>query len=158
MSNTNHQSDPSRDEVRALHEQLRQLPQRKAPSTLIPRVMAAIQAKRQVPWYKRTWWTWPLSAKILSGILVVGLGVGTAFLLGPEMGQAFWGGCVSKLQSASDALAAVVSPVGSVVEALGFVLGKVNRAVWVGAAMLGGFLYLSCVGLGTMLYRMSFSR
>lgn len=158
MSNTNHQSDPSRDEVQALHEQLRRLPQLKAPSTLMPRVMAAIHAKRQLPWYKRTWWTWPLSAKILSGVLVLGLGIGAALLLGPEMGQAFLGGCVSKLQSVGNALAAVVSPVESVIEALGFVLGKVNKAVWIGAAMLGGFLYLSCVGLGTMLYRMSYNR
>lgn len=158
MIPSNPQSDPSRSEVRALHEQLRQLPLRKAPSTLVPRVMAAIQARRQLPWYKRTWWTWPLSAKILSGVLVVGLGIGTAFLMGPEMGQSFWGDCLAKLHSVANGLAEALSPLVSVIEALGFVLGKVNKAVWIAAAALGGFLYLSCVGLGTMLYRMSYSR
>jgi hypothetical protein len=54
---------------------LRQLPQPRAPHTLLPRVLAAVQAWAQRPWYERAWFTWPLvwqMASIAALILIVG--------------------------------------------------------------------------------------
>jgi hypothetical protein len=39
--------------------ELRQLPLPRAPRTLLPRVMAAVQQWTQRPWYQRAWFTWP---------------------------------------------------------------------------------------------------
>jgi len=53
-----------------LAQELRKLPDREAPATLIPRVMAALQARVRLPWWRRTWWQWPPAAQLL-GLLAV---------------------------------------------------------------------------------------
>ena len=42
----------------ALTAALRDLPEPEAPVTLLPRVMAAVHAREQRPWYVRPWPTW----------------------------------------------------------------------------------------------------
>ena len=45
---------------------LRRLPPPRAPQTLLPRVMAAVDAWNQRPWYTRAWFVWPLAWRIAS--------------------------------------------------------------------------------------------
>jgi len=47
---------------------LKQLPPPRAPETLLPRIMAAVDATAQRPWYRRAWRTWPLAWQIASAI------------------------------------------------------------------------------------------
>ena len=57
--------------------ELRRLPMPRAPQTLLPRVLAAVQAWAQRPWYERAWFTWPVGlqiASIAALILIVGGG------------------------------------------------------------------------------------
>ena len=42
-----------------MDRELRRLPLPRAPQTLLPRVMAAVQAWAQRPWYTRAWFAWP---------------------------------------------------------------------------------------------------
>jgi hypothetical protein len=54
--------------------ELRRLPMPRAPHTLLPRVLAAVEAWAQRPWYERAWFTWPLGwqvASIATLILIV---------------------------------------------------------------------------------------
>jgi len=44
-----------------LHKALKGMPDRRAPKTLLPRVMAAIEA--QEPAWSGAWWTWPAPAR-----------------------------------------------------------------------------------------------
>lgn len=61
---------------------LRQLPEPHAPRTLLPRVLAAVNAWAGRPWYSRAWFTWPLGLQIASGaallILVATAAAGVA--------------------------------------------------------------------------------
>ena len=41
--------------------ELRRLPLPRAPQTLLPRVLAAVEQWRERPWYARAWFTWPLA-------------------------------------------------------------------------------------------------
>ena len=51
---------------------LTQLPVRRAPNTLLPRVMAAVQAWVGRPWYQRAWFTWPIGWQLATvGSLVL---------------------------------------------------------------------------------------
>jgi hypothetical protein len=54
---------------------LTQLPQPRAPHTLLPRVLAAVQAWAERPWYRRAWLTWPAGWQTVSvtafGMLIV---------------------------------------------------------------------------------------
>jgi hypothetical protein len=50
---------------------LRSLPCPEAPATLLPRVMAAVAAWAQRPWYERAWFTWPLGWQVASAAAIV---------------------------------------------------------------------------------------
>lgn len=55
------------DELETLVDrELRRLPQPRAPHTLLPRVMAAVEAWAQRPWYTRAWFTWPVGWRVAS--------------------------------------------------------------------------------------------
>src|SRR6266699_3611722 len=51
--------------------QLRRLPAPRAPYTLLPRVLAAVQAWSRRPWYARDWFTWPLVWRLASIALLI---------------------------------------------------------------------------------------
>src|SRR5258706_2570822 len=61
--------------------ELRQLPAPRAPHTLLPRVLAAVQQWSQRPWYARAWFTWPAAAQIASAAALVLIVVGSALLI-----------------------------------------------------------------------------
>jgi len=50
---------------------LRELPAPRAPQTLLPRVMAAVQAWAARPWYERAWFTWPVQGQIAAVVILV---------------------------------------------------------------------------------------
>ena len=50
--------------------ELRRLPVPRAPHTLLPRVLAAVEAWVNRPWYTRAWFTWPLGWQVASVALV----------------------------------------------------------------------------------------
>jgi hypothetical protein len=54
------------DLERRVHDELRRLPAPLAPGTLLPRVLAAVEAWANRPWYARAWFTWPLGWQIAS--------------------------------------------------------------------------------------------
>jgi hypothetical protein len=61
--------------------QLRQLPAPRAPHTLLPRVLAAVQQWSRRPWYARAWFTWPLAAQFASAAALILIVVGSAMLM-----------------------------------------------------------------------------
>ena len=62
------------------HRELRRLPAPRAPHTLLPRVMAAVQAWAGRPWYSRAWFTWPLGLQVASAAALVLLITGGVML------------------------------------------------------------------------------
>jgi hypothetical protein len=54
------------DLERLAHRELQRLPPPRAPRTLLPRVMAAVEAWSRRPWYTRAWFTWPLGWQVAS--------------------------------------------------------------------------------------------
>src|SRR6516164_872091 len=68
--------DNEQDLEQAVHAELRQLPVPRAPQTLLPRVMRAVEAASQPAWYSRAWFTWPWWLRIASLACVALLGYG----------------------------------------------------------------------------------
>jgi hypothetical protein len=59
--------DDDKDELETLVDrELRRLPVPHAPHTLLPRVMAAVEAWAQRPWYTRSWFAWPAEWRLVS--------------------------------------------------------------------------------------------
>ena len=75
--------DPA-DLERLVARELRALPPPRAPHTLLPRVLAAVDASARRPWYSRAWMTWPAAWQAVS-VLVLIAGVSGAALLLPSL-------------------------------------------------------------------------
>jgi hypothetical protein len=73
---------PSEESQQKLDRLLRGLPERSAPPGFEVRVMAEIARRASLPWWKRSYASWPLAARLLffvgsavaAAILVVGVG------------------------------------------------------------------------------------
>jgi hypothetical protein len=72
---------PDPDLETRVDRQLRRLPAPRAPQTLLPRVMSAVQAWTERPWYTRAWVTWPLGWQIVSVAVLAAIVAGGALLL-----------------------------------------------------------------------------
>ena len=72
--------DPA-DLERLIDRELRKLPAPRAPRTLLPRVMAAVQDAIDRPWYSRAWLTWPIGWQVASVAMLLGLVAGSAMLI-----------------------------------------------------------------------------
>jgi hypothetical protein len=59
------------DLERLVDRELQRLPGPRAPESLLPRVMAAVEAAARRPWYRRAWFTWPVGWQMASVVLGV---------------------------------------------------------------------------------------
>jgi hypothetical protein len=59
-----------------VNRELRRLPLPAAPETLLPRVLAAVDAWARRPWYTRAWFTWPIGWQIASILALALFAVG----------------------------------------------------------------------------------
>jgi len=71
----------SSDLERLVDRELSKLPAPRAPRTLLPRVMAAVDAAARRPWYTRAWFTWPVGWQIASVTAAIVLLTGVVMLL-----------------------------------------------------------------------------
>jgi hypothetical protein len=78
--------DPA-DLERLVSRELKALPPPRAPRTLLPRVMTAVDVSARRPWYSRAWMTWPAAWQAVS---IVGLlaAVGGGAMLLPSVRDA----------------------------------------------------------------------
>lgn len=56
-------TDPHEKLERAIHQTLRQMPPRRAPSSLEQRVLAEIERRAALPWWRKSFAYWPLPAR-----------------------------------------------------------------------------------------------
>ncbi len=131
---------------------LRRLPDLEAPATLVPNVLALLEARARQPWWQRPWFQWPRAIRLLSVAAVV-LVVGSLLWVGvPAVGQldvaGWWQGLAGRLGGLSALWKAGVS----LLEALR--LAFEASKVWVlGCAALLVTMYLAGLGMGTACVR-----
>lgn len=138
---------------------LKQLPARKAPVTLAPRVMALVarQQARALAWHRQPWFKWPRHFQVLALVLATALVAGLAWLVVPNANAV-------SLESAKLAASQLdaVKPVTTTFDILG-TLGNATALLlkslsgWTLAAVLGAaaFVWCSTLGLGTAAWRLA---
>jgi len=155
----NPRSEPSRDDWETtLDRQLKQLPDRPAPASLMPRVFAALAARARLPWYCRPWLQWPRAFQGLSLVAV-------SFVLGALTYATLHFGDFATADAVGDRLSIWLAPVEALWTAavtlaglVGRLIAQVSPWVWVGLGVVAAGMYAVCVGLGTLLYRVTVKR
>jgi len=137
--------------------QLKQLPLPRAPQTLLPRVLAAVEQWTRRPWYERAWFTWPVGWQIASLAVLAVLVAGGAVLLTGVRAAA--GETVSRL------VPGVLSEVADTANRVDATMNA-GRVVWrvlleplaAYAFALVVLMCLACAAFGTVLNRIAFGR
>ena len=140
----------------SIHRELRGLRPPAAPATLLPRVLAAVQAWAGRPWYQRAWFTWPAAGQAVA--LLTLAAVATAIAVAVAGADTAIGTLIANLVDRP-------APIFSRARLLLAVAGTLLRALLQPAiayraytfALLVG-LGAACATLGTALHRMSDGR
>lgn len=135
-------------------QELRQLPVLKAPATLLARVMAALQARQALPWYRRPWPSWPRKIQCLLGPLL------TIFpWLAFYLSRIAWNNlATSGVAREVDQKLSLLSLAGSTIDTLVNAFWLAGRALmgqpilWAGI-IVSVLMYLACIGIGTACFR-----
>jgi hypothetical protein len=119
--------------------ELGRLPAPRAPQTLLPRVLATVQAWSRRPWYAREWFTWPLVWQLASfAALIAVVGGGVVAL---PIAQ------VAVQNATSTLLPRVMTDVPQAARALD-VTANTTRVLW--RAVIEPLLPYACVFVGLM--------
>jgi hypothetical protein len=140
-----------------VHDELRRLPSPEAPSTLLPRVLAAVQGWTMRPWYERAWFTWPLGWQVISLAALVGL-AGAGVVMFPSAEQALVTAIASRTAALSVALGSVLGHTEAAITAGRIVWRALGEPLVPYAFIVVLLMCLACVAFGTALNRVAFER
>ena len=151
----NHMNDKFEQQLeQQLGEELRRLGDVPAPKTLVPRVLATIEATQQEAWWQRPWLAWPRPMQVASTIVLLastGLmaygGAGWWNDIQTSRYVAHAGSWVASMTLAADSLVAL----GRAMVLAGQSAGQQFLLYGLAVCLV---MYVSCVGLGTVLYRL----
>ena len=137
----------------ALNRALKNLPERQAPTALMPNVMRQIHARTVASQSQGSWWKWPLALRVASGVALAVLLAGLAW-----GGGHFWEACASPFLNRSIEVAQTI--MGSLAGGMAAIFrvqpdfgAGMQRPIFLAAGLLLLAMYLSCVGIGTFVYR-----
>ena len=148
-------NEPKKDLEKWMHERLRQLPELQAPESLAANVLATIRARENQAWFAQPWMAWPRAARIISATFFLGVLGAVAFYAQPVFSyiKSFWQNLENPLTS--------LEPIWQMLTALANALVLVGQSNQTWLMFAGGvflFLYLVCIGMGTMFVRFAFNR
>ena len=149
-------NEPDKNLERLIHEKLRDLPPVPAPDTLVARVRARVDARAHLPWWQQPWMTWPVAPRVMSALVVLGGIGGAGYLLEvhvPGVGQSLDG--VAQSLGNWSWVWELAATLGNALLLLMDSFG--TNYILIGAGLLLAS-YLSCIGLGTLCYRLTYQK
>lgn len=160
MNTPEHQMDNVHDDQleAAVDRVLKALPPLKAPDTLIPRVLAAIEPAASMPWYRRPWQAWPRALQLASLCVAVALCAGLYIAIG-QITDALRGTYVAaQLNSVLSTLSAGRQVAMTLTNAGSAVFARLHTGWLVACGTLVLLSYAACIGLGTIFARLAWAR
>jgi hypothetical protein len=142
----------------AISRELKALPNLRAPSSLATRVMATIEQRTAVPWYRRDWQTWPLALQTVSmAVLLTAFG-GLCFLSWQFVRTPDFAAATSQAGSLFASLGVLWNVAGSLKNALLLAVQSLNPLFLIGCGVALTLGYAMCLGLGTLYVRLGLAR
>jgi len=142
----------------AIRRELKALPQLTAPASVTNRVLAVLEFRQNVPWYRRSWVTWPATLRLASLAAMLAL-FGGLCLAGWELSQTETtlsavhraGQWFSSLNTIGNLISILAGSVALVVKKLGTVF-------IIACLIAAGLGYAMFMGLGTVYFRLAFTK
>jgi hypothetical protein len=141
-----------------IHRELAKLTDHQAPASLVPHVLARIQTQAHRHWWQRPWNQWPFALQAISMPVLL---LSAVFLMSAL--DMLWtllpsGLGTIPLSEHLISLAMVWEVVATLGNAL-LILIQSTGTLWLMLALsIPLAMYLACVGLGTVCYRLAFSK
>ena len=141
-----------------IHQTLRSLPARRAPLSLESRVRAALQARAALPWWKQSFASWPVAARV--AFVIATAGIAKLALMGAVWAMGGFDG--GELVNSFSTQFAWIQTVSNVVAGIGNFFGTLYRSIpplWLyGGLAFIGVMYATLFGLGAAAYRLLFAQ
>jgi hypothetical protein len=141
-----------------IDRELKALPEIAAPATLVLRVMAAIELRRALPWFRRAWHTWPGSLQGLFLVTMVALFGGICFGVWEATHTATFGVAVHKIGGWFSGLSAIYTALNALAGVVVALIKQINSTVLMALLCAAGLGYALFLGLGTMYFRVAFAK
>jgi hypothetical protein len=142
----------------AIRRELKALPELTVPVSVANRVRAAIELRRNVPWYRRAWVTWPAALRMASLAAMLAL-FGGLCLAGRELSHAE---PVSQTAHQIGQWFSGLNTFGSVLNILAgsvaLVVKKLGTTFIIACLVAAGLGYAIFLGLGTVYFRLAFAK
>ena len=137
---------------------LKGLPELKAPPTLARRVMAKIESRVELPWYRRSWQNWPVALQTASFVALLVMFGGLTFgawelFKAPETTAA-----LQKTSNWFSGFSVLWNTIHALAGAAFLALQRLGTGVIIAGIVLVMFAYFACIGLGTVAVRFTFAR
>jgi hypothetical protein len=138
-----------------IDRELKSLGELRAPVTLAPRVLRAIEQRAARPWYQRAWQTWPAGLQAVSLVMLLAMFGGLCFgawtLTHSGAGEA-------AMQEAGEwfsALDTISRTLTVLADAASLSVHQLGTGVIAGCLAVLIMAWIACVGLGTMCVRLA---
>jgi hypothetical protein len=136
-------ADEDQELARLIGRSLRDLPLRRAPSTLEAHVLGELRRRAAQPWWRRSFSHWPPFARVAFGFASAAL-IGSAFAAGASLMD------IVRSQPWARQAAALAGAAGQ----LGASLGRADPPTWIYEGLaVSALLYAALFGLGIAGYR-----
>jgi hypothetical protein len=142
----------------AVDRELKALPDLRAPQRLLPRVMAVIEQRAVLPWYRRAWQTWPLPLQVVSMLALLAAFSGLCFGSWQLVHAPAVAAATSEASGWFRTLSRSLSTLGVLANALVLAVRSLGPLVLSGIVMALLLGYAACVGFGALYVRLAFAR
>lgn len=141
-----------------ISRELKALPELTAPSAVASRVMAVIERRLAIPWYRRSWESWPAALQVafLAAMLLLFVGLCLA-------GWEFYHS-EAVLQSARRAghwfngLSTLANLINVLADSVVLVFKKLGTTFTVACLVIVGLGYAVFMGFGTLYFRLAWAK
>jgi hypothetical protein len=142
----------------AVDRELKALPNLRAPQRLLTRVMAVIEQRAVLPWYRRAWQTWPVSLRLASMLFLLVAFAGLCFGSWQLVHAPVVASAVSIASGWVRILSTAWSTLGVLANALALAFKSLGPLAFFGIGMALLLGYATCIGFGTLYVRLAFAR
>ncbi|MBI4625109.1 MAG: hypothetical protein HY736_18055 [Verrucomicrobia bacterium] len=138
---------------RLIHQTLRELPSRRAPRSLESRVLAELERRAALPWWRKSFAHWPVAARV--AFVILGAGVAKILLFAAVSVQAGFDPAVLTTAFARQFawMETGLNLARSLGDFAGIVLGSIPSLWLYGGLAFVGAMYAALFGLGAAAYR-----